>query len=202
MVGLLNSSNVLQQWYYLFEVQGGLCILEVSQYLQQLLCFGLLMCKYEDWKYILLDVLFNGCFVVDEGVFFSVEQCDVLVLLLDVWWLVFIDGCYYFQLSDDFVVSGVEVSVDNQCQYLLDVLQLEVFFYLIESLVQMVICICVLCNCCLDKLLLLMYIISGLVGDVLNIVYYCYYLVLESGVEVMIVEYYLSFNEQLYFIGG
>lgn len=47
--------------------------------------------------------------------------------------LVFIDGRYHPQLSDDLAASGVEVSVDNQRQHLPDALQPEVFLHLTES---------------------------------------------------------------------
>lgn len=47
--------------------------------------------------------------------------------------LVFIDGRYHPQLSDDLAASGVEVSVDNQRQHLPHALQPEVFLHLTES---------------------------------------------------------------------
>ena len=167
MAGLPNSSNALQQWHHLFEAQGGPRTPEASQHLQQLLRLGLPTRKHEDWKYTPLDALLNGRFVADEGASLSAEQRDALALPLDAWRLVFIDGRYHPQLSDDLAASGVEVSVDNQRQHLPDALQPEVFLHLTESLAQTVTRIRVPRNRRLDKPLLLMHITSGLDGDAL-----------------------------------
>ncbi len=132
----------------------------------------------------------------------SAEQRDALALPLDAWRLVFIDGRYHPQLSDDLAASGVEVSVDNQRQHLPDALQPEVFLHLTESLAQTVTRIRVPRNRRLDKPLLLMHITSGLAGDALNTAHYRHHLALESGAEATIVEHYLSLNEQPHFTGG
>ncbi len=202
MAGLPNSSNALQQWHHLFEAQGGPRTPEASQHLQQLLRLGLPTRKHEDWKYTPLDALLNGRFVADEGASLSAEQRDALALPLDAWRLVFIDGRYHPQLSDDLAASGVEVSVDNQRQHLPDALQPEVFLHLTESLAQTVTRIRVPRNRRLDKPLLLMHITSGLAGDALNTAHYRHHLALESGAEATIVEHYLSLNEQPHFTGG
>ncbi|MES0585070.1 hypothetical protein ABUJ12_24725, partial [Klebsiella pneumoniae] len=196
MAGLPNSSNALQQWHHLFEAQGGPRTPEASQHLQQLLRLGLPTRKHEDWKYTPLDALLNGRFVADEGASLSAEQRDALALPLDAWRLVFIDGRYHPQLSDDLAASGVEVSVDNQRQHLPHALQPEVFLHLTESLAQTVTRIRVPRNRRLDKPLLLMHITSGLTGDALNTAHYRHHLALESGAEATIVEHYLSLNEQ------
>ncbi len=202
MAGLPNSSNALQQWHHLFEAQGGPRTPEASQHLQQLLRLGLPTRKHEDWKYTPLDALLNGRFVAVEGASLSAEQRDALALPLDAWRLVFIDGRYHPQLSDDLAASGVEVSVDNQRQHLPDALQPEVFLHLTESLAQTVTRIRVPRNRRLDKPLLLMHITSGLAGDALNTAHYRHHLALESGAEATIVEHYLSLNEQPHFTGG
>lgn len=168
----------------------------------KLLRLGLPTRKHEDWKYTPLDALLNGRFVADEGASLSAEQRDALALPLDAWRLVFIDGRYHPQLSDDLAASGVEVSVDNQRQHLPDALQPEVFLHLTESLAQTVTRIRVPRNRRLDKPLLLMHITSGLAGDALNTAHYRHHLALESGAEATIVEHYLSLNEQPHFTGG
>lgn len=55
--------------------------------------------------------------------------------MLDVVWLVFVDGCYVLVLSDVIEGSGYEVSINDDCQGVFDVIQVEVFLYLMESLV-------------------------------------------------------------------
>lgn len=202
MAGLPNSSNALQQWHHLFEAQGDQRTPEASQHLQQLLRLGLPTRKQEDWKYTPLDALLNGRFVADEGASLCAEQRDALALPLDAWRLVFIDGRYHPELSDDLAASGVEVSVDNQRQHLPDALQPEVFLHLTESLAQSVTRLRVPRNRRLDKPLLLMHITRGLAGDALNTAHYRHHLTLESGAEATIVEHYLSFDEQPHFTGG
>ncbi|HCI6827011.1 TPA: Fe-S cluster assembly protein SufD [Klebsiella variicola subsp. variicola] len=202
MAGLPNSSNALQQWHHLFEAQGGQRTAEATQHLQQLLRLGLPTRKHEDWKYTPLDALLNGHFVADEGASLSAEQRDALALPLDAWRLVFIDGRYHPELSDDLAASGVEVSVDNQRQHLPDALHPEVFLHLTESLAQTVTRLRVPRNHRLDKPLLLMHITRGLAGDALNTAHYRHHLALESGAEATVVEHYLSLNEQPHFTGG
>ncbi len=135
MAGLPNSSNALQQWHHLFEAQGGPRTPEASQHLLRL---GLPTRKHEDWKYTPLDALLNGRFVADEGPLSVLNS----VMRWRCRWtprrLVFIDGRYHPQLSDDLAASGVEVSVDNQRQHLPDALQPEVFLHLTESPAQTV----------------------------------------------------------------
>ena len=201
MAGLPNSSNALQQWHHLFEAQGGQRTAEATQHLQQLLRLGLPTRKHEDWKYTPLDALLNGHFVADEGASLSAEQRDALALPLDAWRLVFIDGRYHPELSDDLAASGVEVSVDNQRQHLPDALHPEVFLHLTESLAQTVTRLRVPRNRRLDKPLLLMHITRGLAGDALNTAHYRHHLALESGAEATVVEHYLSLNEQPHFTG-
>ena len=106
MAGLPNSSNALQQWHHLFEAQAGQRTAEASQHLQQLLRLGLPTRKHEDWKYTPLDALLNGRFVAEEGASLSAEQRDALALPLDAWRLVFIDGRYHPELSDDLAASA------------------------------------------------------------------------------------------------
>ncbi|VEB08112.1 iron-sulfur cluster assembly protein SufD [Klebsiella pneumoniae] len=135
MAGLPNSSNALQQWHHLFEAQGGPRTPEASQHLQQLLRLGLPTRKHEDWKYTPLDALLNGRFGPPMR-----EPLSVLNSVMrwrcrwTPWRLVFIDGRYHPQLSDELAASGVEVSVDNQRHHLPDALQPEVFLHLTESL--------------------------------------------------------------------
>lgn len=83
---------------------------------------------------MLLEGLINSQFVSIVGEIF-LQQCDVLVLILDVVWLVFVDGCYVLVLSDVIEGSGYEVSINDDCQGVFDVIQVEVFLYLMESLV-------------------------------------------------------------------
>ncbi|EPP5838297.1 Fe-S cluster assembly protein SufD [Klebsiella pneumoniae] len=202
MAGLPNSSNALQQWHHLFEAQGGPRTPEASQHLQQLLRLGLPTRKHEASSG---SASASRCSALREapssatkrplsrassGVYFQSSR------------LVFIDGRYHPQLSDDLAASGVEVSVDNQRQHLPDALQPEVFLHLTESLAQTVTRIRVPRNRRLDKPLLLMHLTSGLAGDALNTAHYRHHLALESGAEATIVEHYLSLNEQPHFTGG
>ena len=202
MAGLPNSSNALQQWHHLFEAQGGPRTPEASQHLQQLLRLGLPTRKHEDWKYTPLDALLNGRFVADEGASLSAEQRDALALPLDAWRLVFIDGRYHPQLSDDLAASGVEVSVDNQRQHLPDALQPEVFLHLTESLAQTVTRIRVPRNRRLDKPLLLMHITQGVEGDEINTAHYRHHLELAEGAEATVIEHYVSLNDTRHFTGS
>ena len=67
MAGLANSSNMLQQWYHLFETGGAKRSPQAQQHLQQLLRTGLPTRKHEHWKYTPLEGLTNSQFVSIAG---------------------------------------------------------------------------------------------------------------------------------------
>lgn len=202
MAGLPNSSNALQQWHHLFESQSGQRSPQAHQHLQQLLRLGLPTRKHENWKYTPLDALLNQRFVVAEPQTLTVEQRDALALKLEAWRLVFIDGQYSANLSDDLTASGYEVRVDNGRQQLPEAVQPEVFLHLTESLAASVTHIKVGRNQRPEKPLLIVHMTRGLTSDEMNTAHYRHHLELESGAEATIVEHYLSLNDERHFTGA
>ncbi|QGN38467.1 Fe-S cluster assembly protein SufD [Klebsiella oxytoca] len=202
MAGLPNSSNALQQWHHLFESQSGQRSPQAHQHLQQLLRLGLPTRKHENWKYTPLDALLNQRFVVAEPQTLTAEQRDALALKLEAWRLVFIDGQYSANLSDDLTSSGYEVRVDNGRQQLPEAVQPEVFLHLTESLAASVTHIKVGRNQRPEKPLLIVHMTRGLTSDEMNTAHYRHHLELESGAEATIVEHYLSLNDERHFTGA
>ncbi len=202
MAGLPNSSNALQQWHHLFESQSGQRSPQAHQHLQQLLRLGLPTRKHENWKYTPLDALLNQRFVVAEPQTLTAEQRDALALKLEAWRLVFIDGQYSANLSDDLTASGYEVRVDNGRQQLPEAVQPEVFLHLTESLAASVTHIKVGRNQRPEKPLLIVHMTRGLTSDEMNTAHYRHHLELESGAEATIVEHYLSLNDERHFTGA
>jgi Fe-S cluster assembly protein SufD len=186
MAGLPNSSNALQQWHRLFEAQGDSRSEHAQQHLQQMLRLGLPTRKHENWKYTPLDGLLNGQFVARLADV-SKAQCDLLALNVKAVRLVFVDGRFHPELSDNTQDSGFEIAVNDDRQPLAAPVQPEIFLHLTESLAQSVTQIRVKRNQRPAKPLLLMHITQGLVGEEINTAHYRHHLELAEGAEATIV---------------
>lgn len=160
MAGLVNSSNVLQQWHHLFELQGETRSQHAQQHLQQMLRLGLPTRKHEDWKYTPLEGLASGQFVSHFAAV-SLAQCEALAAGIDAVRLVFVDGKFCEALSDSADGSGFDITVDEALLSLPAPIQPEVFLHLTESLSRSVTHIKVKRNQRPTKPLLLMHITRG-----------------------------------------
>jgi Fe-S cluster assembly protein SufD len=180
MAGLPNSSNALQQWHRLFEAQGETRSEQAQQHLQQMLRLGLPTRKHEDWKYTPLEGLLNAQFVTRLADV-SASVRDALALSVDAVRLVFVDGVFRPELSDETQHSGFDVVVNDERQHLSAPVQPEVFLHLTESLAQSVTHIRVKRNQRPEKPLLLMHITQGLDGEEINTAHYRHHLELAEG---------------------
>ena len=201
MAGLPNSSNALQQWHHLFEIQGGTRSEEAQQHLQQMLRLGLPTRKHENWKYTPLDGLLNSEFVASAGAL-SAEACAALALPVDALRLVFVDGHFQAELSDDTAGSGFNITINDDRQPLAAPVQPDVFLHLTESLAHQVTHIAVARNQRPTRTLLLMHVTQGLAGDEMNTAHYRHHISLAEGAEATIYEHYVSLNEHRHFTGG
>lgn len=201
MAGLVNSSNVLQQWHHLFEAQGEARSLHAQQHLQQMLRLGLPTRKHEDWKYTPLEGLANGQFV-SRFAQISAAQRDALATGIEAVRLVFVDGRFCPSLSDNAQDSGYEIQVDDAREGLPAPIQPEVFLHLTESLSRGVTHIQVKRNQRPVKPLLLMHITQGLAGDEVNTAHYRHHLELAEGAEATVIEHYVSLNACRHFTGA
>ena len=201
MAGLPNSSNALQQWHHLFEAQGGTRTPQAEQHLQQMLRLGLPTRKQENWKYTPLDGLLNNQFVSAETPL-SAEQRDSLALPVDAARMVFVNGHYRADLSDDLSASGFRVQVDNAREALPAPVQPEVFLHLTESLAFTATHIQIGRNQRPEKPLLIMHVTHGVEGEELNTAHYRHHLELEQGAEATVIEHFVSLNATRHFTGS
>lgn len=201
MAGLPNSSNALQQWHHLFETQGGARSEVAQQHLQQMLRLGLPTRKQENWKYTPLDGLLNSQFVSASATV-NAAQRDALALPVDAIRLVFVDGQFRAELSDETAGSGFDVTFSDARHSLPAPVQPEMFLHLTESLAQNVTWIQVARNQRPAKPLLLMHITQGLAGAEMNTAHYRHHLELAQGAEATIYEHYVSLSEQPHFTGS
>lgn len=201
MAGLPNSNKALQQWQQLFEEQGESRTEQARQHLQQMLRLGLPTRKHEDWKYTPLDGLIQNQFIRQFTAISSAKR-DALALQIDAVRLVFVDGQFMPELSDNTQSSGFKVSVKDERQMLAEPVQPEVFLHLTESLAQRVTYIQVARNQRPAKPLLLMHITQGVDGDELNTAHYRHHLELAEGAEATVIEHYVSFDEANHFTGA
>ena len=201
MAGLPNSSNALQQWHHLFEVQGGARSEEAQQHLQQMLRLGLPTRKHENWKYTPLDGLLNSEFVARKGEL-TQAGCVALALPVDALGLVFIDGYFSAELSDDTSGSGFDITINDQRSPLAAPVQPDVFLHLTESLAQTVTHIQVARNQRPERTLLLMHITQGVDGEEMNTAHYRHHISLAEGAEATVYEHYVSLNDHRHFTGA
>jgi Fe-S cluster assembly protein SufD len=204
MAGLPNNSsgNALQQWHHLFEAQGAGRTKEAQEHMQQLLRLGLPTRKHENWKYTPLEGLLNHQFALPPAESLAPVQRDALALSVDAWRMVFVDGRYNAELSDNLAGSGFEVTVNDQRQSLPAAVQGEVFLHLTESLSETVTHIRVARNHCPAKPLLLMHISRGSAGGEMNTAHYRHHLTLGEGASATVIEHYVSLDEQPHFTGA
>ncbi|MBB1201109.1 Fe-S cluster assembly protein SufD [Enterobacteriaceae bacterium 89] len=201
MAGLPNSSNALQQWHHLFEAQGQERTPQAEQHLQQMLRLGLPTRKQEDWKYTPLDGLLNHQFV-SEKARVTAEQLNALLLPVDAVRLVFVNGQYCPELSDELADSGFSVQVDNARANIPAPVNPEVFLHLTESLASSVTRIHVGRNQRPAKPLLLLHITQGLEGGEMNTAHYRHHLELEQSAEATLIEHFVSLNASSHFTGA
>ena len=204
MAGLPNSSNgnALQQWHHLFEMHGRQRTKEAQEHMQQMLRLGLPTRKHENWKYTPLEGLLNHQFAVPAPEALTESQRDALALLVDAWRLVFVDGRFNAELSDDLTHSGFEVAVDDQRQALPAAVQGEVFLHLTESLAETVTHIRVARNHSPAKPLLLLHVSRGSERAEMNTAHYRHHLTLDEGARATVIEHYVSFDEHAHFTGA
>ncbi|MCE0799534.1 Fe-S cluster assembly protein SufD [Buttiauxella sp. S04-F03] len=204
MAGLPNSSNsnALQQWHHLFETQGEKRSKEAQEHMQQMLRLGLPTRKNENWKYTPLEGLLNNQFVLPAPDELTEVQRDALALSVDAWRLVFVDGRFNAQLSDDLTHSGFDVTVDETRDFLPAAVQGEVFLHLTESLAETVTHIRVARNHSPAKALLLMHISRGSEQGEMNTAHYRHHLSLGEGAKAKVIEHYVSLDEHAHFTGA
>lgn len=201
MAGLPNNSKALQQWHRLFEAQGENRSEYAQHHLQQMLRLGLPTRKHENWKYTPLDGLLNADFVLRPAEV-SPAQRDALALDIDAVRLVFVDGHYRPELSDNTAESGFDVTVNDDRHSLLAPVQPDVFLHLTESLSAGVTHIQVKRNQRPAKPLLLMHITQGVEGTEINTAHYRHHLELAEGAEATLIEHYVSLNSLPHFTGA
>lgn len=196
MAGLANNSSALQQWRALSQTRE-----QAQTHLAELQRLGLPTRKDEDWKYTSLDKLLASTFVAPALPALTREQCDALALPIDAWRLVFVDGRFDTNLSDDLSDSGFNLT-PNAPGPLPDAVHPEPFLHLTESLAASVTHIEVRRNQRPEKPLLLFHVTRGLETDEMNTAHYRHHLQLAAGAQATLIEQYVSLNAHRHFTGS
>lgn len=196
MAGLANNSSALQQWRALSQTRE-----QAQTHLAALQRLGLPTRKDEDWKYTSLDKLLASTFVAPALPALTREQCDALALPIDASRLVFVDGRFDANLSDDLSDSGFNLT-PNAPGPLPDAVHPEPFLHLTESLAASVTHIEVRRNQRPEKPLLLFHVTRGLETDEMNTAHYRHHLQLAAGAQATVIEQYVSLNAHRHFTGS
>jgi Fe-S cluster assembly protein SufD len=146
--------------------------------------------------------LLNNQFVFAPQSPLSAQQRDELALPVDALRLVFVDGRFSAELSDDIADSGFVISIDDNRQTLPAPVQGEVFLRLTESLAETVTHIRVARNTQPEKALLLMHVTRGSKAQEMATAHYRHHLILEQGAQATVMEHFVSLDEAAHFTGA
>lgn len=205
MAGLPNrsSDNALQQWHHLFETQGEHRSLQAQQHWQQVLRLGLPTRKQENWKYTPLDGLFGQNFVLPQPATLTRDAVTSLGLDIDAVRLVFVDGRFSAELSDNRRdLFDIQVTKAAGRRELNAPVQPEVFLHLTESLAEEVTTIHLPRGKSAARALYILHISSGSAQEEMNTSHYRHHLQLDDGAEATVIEHYVSLNDATHFTGA
>ncbi|KAB7896132.1 Fe-S cluster assembly protein SufD [Rouxiella sp. S1S-2] len=198
------SSHAMQQFYRLFESVGGEQSSHAHNHWQQVLRLGFPHAKMEDWKYTPVAPLLGNQFFLPEEQTLSAEKFEALVLPIDAYRLVFVDGRFSQALSDsatgEFEIEKLTPAIQ---QTLPEAVESEVFLHLTESLAQHGLKIRLPKGKHAEKPLYLLHISSGRdKSREVNTVHHRYHVEIESGANAEIIEHYVSLNDLGHFTGA
>ncbi|WP_431222558.1 Fe-S cluster assembly protein SufD [Serratia sp. L9] len=199
-----NNSQALQQMYSLFETRGGERSAHAMAHWQQALRLGWPTRKHENWKYTPLEGLLAQRFLEPSGKVLSVAQRDSLALEIDAYRLVFVDGRFCPQLSDDDLGGyQLELVAYGSQQRLPEAVQPEIFLHLTESLAAETTLIRLAADKAPTKPLYLLHISSGREqeGEV-NTLHHRHHLEIASGAQAEVIEHYASLGSAAHFTGA
>lgn len=206
MAGFPTNSNsrALQQMYSLFETRGGERSAHALSHWQQALRQGWPTRKQENWKYTPLEGLLEQQFLEPLDQVFSAAQRDKLALKIDAYQLVFVDGRFCPQLSDedlgDYQLARVAYGSSQQ---LPEAIQPEIFLHLTESLAQETSMIRLAAGKTPAKPLYLLHISSGRdqPGEV-NTLHHRHHLDIGVGAQAEVIEHYVTLSSAAHFTGA
>lgn len=206
MAGFPTNSNspALQQMYSLFETRGGEHSAHALAHWQQALRLGWPTRKHENWKYTPLEGLLEQQFLEPLGKAISTAQRDSLALEIDAHRLVFVDGRFCPQLSDDDLGDyQLELVSYGSQQTLPEPVQPEIFLHLTESLAAQTTFIRLAAGKAPAKPLYLLHISSGREqkGEV-NTLHHRHHLEIARGAQAEVIEHYASLGPAAHFTGA
>ncbi|MDN0095802.1 Fe-S cluster assembly protein SufD [Yersinia rohdei] len=172
-----------------------------SAHWQQVLELGFPSIKHEDWKYTPLERLLAHNFSFADTAVVTAAQRDQLSLVQDAHRLVFIDGRYAPELSDN-ECGPYQLTPLTENTPIPAAIQSEVFLHLTESLAQEALHIRLPAGKHSDKPLYLLHISSGKGTEVVNTSHYRHHLAIESGAQAEVIEHFVSLNDEAHFTGA
>lgn len=209
MAGLPTNSNMLEQqridalkhFGQLFKQRQSGYSADATAHWQQVLQLGFPTAKHEDWKYTPLERLFAHDFGFAPAPTVTPAKSDALSLVQDAHRLVFIDGRYSPELSDDECGPYQLTKVAENAQFPAPI-QSEVFLHLTESLAQEGLHIRLPAGKHSDKPLYLLHISSGNDSGSVNTSHYRHHLAIETAAQAEVIEHFVSLNDQPHFTGA
>lgn len=206
MAGFPNNSNpgVLQQWSSLLKHPSIERSSHAIAHWKQAKNLGWPTRKHENWKYTPLEKLLDQKFIKPLARPVTVKQCNALALQIEAYHLVFIDGHFNSELSDNYLGEYCfELTTYDTAQALPTPIHPEIFLHLTESFAQEISIIHLPAGKVATRPLYLLHISSGsgTKGEV-NTVHHRHHLVISHSARAEVIEHYVSLSDSAHFTGA
>ncbi|WDI78614.1 SufD family Fe-S cluster assembly protein [Candidatus Purcelliella pentastirinorum] len=120
------------------------------------------------------------------------DKINELSLPIDSIRLIFIDGCFSYNFSDNEFIIFNNINVSSYYNYF-TAISSDIFLHLIESFLNKIFILNLYSNNLNDKPIYILNITTGLKSD-LNVLNYRYHIIVESSSCISIIEHYVSLN--------
>ncbi|VFP82170.1 Fe-S cluster assembly protein SufD [Candidatus Erwinia haradaeae] len=204
MVGFCSrKNNIIEQWSSLLNLGHEQISKERDIHRKQLLRLGLPEPKQSIWKYTPLDRLIDKKFVLPTS---SQLGCDFInkeAFTIDAVRLVFIDGWFVPEFSDDqYDAFSIKISQEfgqkEDCSPIIS----DFFLHLTESLARQVIFIHLESGIIARRPLYLLHISSGSASNTVSTSHYRHHFQQDDRSEATVIEHYISLDKSSHFTGS
>lgn len=205
MDGYLNDKNrVLNEWYQLFIQKRHILSHQDYKHWQHIKSLGLLNSdNKKTWKNNFLKNFLKNSFIFPENTIFDVNQITQLILPIESYRLIFINGQLSKKFSDIIIDPwNIKIHTTTDRYTICNTIQTNIFSYLAECLSDVTIQINLPERQITNKPLYLLYISEGShIKDKLATSHYHFHINIGNHTNTSIIEHFVSINKNSHFSG-
>ncbi|VFP88600.1 Fe-S cluster assembly protein SufD [Candidatus Erwinia haradaeae] len=204
MVGFCSRKNdVITQWSSLFKHCNNQIYKERNLHWKKMLQLGLPTREQAIWKYTPLDQLFDNQFVFPISSRLDAHIIEKEAFTIDAVRLVFIDGWFISELSDnEHDAFSIKISQEFEQREDFSPIKSDFFLHLTESLARQVTFIHLASGIVAKRPLYLLHISSSSSNNTLYTSHYRHHFQQDDRSEATIIEHYISLDESPHFTGS